>query len=98
MLPPNFRAKVPCDQFYLFLKMVKGEYDTVYTFKDGREMIEYRSISFGKMNQQQFKEYVAEQLPIIYDEIIMQILKPDQATLVIESIEEQYKIFLSKLT
>ena len=98
MLPPHFRAKVPCNKFYHFLKMVKGEYDTVYTFKDGRKMIEYQSISFGKMNQQQFIEYVSEQLPIIYEEIIMQIFKADQATLVIESIEEEYKKFLSKLT
>lgn len=98
MLPPHFRAKVPCDQFYLFLKMLKGEYDEVFQFKDGRSMVQYHSISFGKMNQQQFVEYVAEQLPIIYEEVIMQIFKSDQAKLVIESIEAEYQKFLSKLT
>jgi hypothetical protein len=77
--------------------MMQGEYDEVFTFKDGKKMIEYRSISFGKMNQQQFKEYVANQLPVIYEDLIMQIYKADQATLVIESIEDEYKKFLSKI-
>lgn len=96
-LPPHFRAKIPCKDFYLFIKMLKGDYDEVFTFKNGNKMIEYKSISFGKMNQAQFEEYVAEQLPIIYDGIIMEMYKPDQANLVIDSIEEQYKVFLSKL-
>jgi len=97
MMPPHFRAKIPCKEFYKFLKMMQGEYDEVFTFKDGKKMIEYRSISFGKMNQQQFKEYVANQLPVIYEDLIMQIYKADQATLVIESIEDEYKKFLSKI-
>lgn len=97
MMPPHFRAKIPCEDFYKFLKMMQGEFEEIFEFKDGRKMIEYKSISFGKMNEQQFKTYVAEQLPVIYEDLIMQMFKADQATLVIESIEEQYKKFLSML-
>lgn len=97
MMPPHFRAKIPCGEFYKFLKMMQGEFEEVFEFRDGKKMIEYKSISFGNMNQQQFKEYVALQLPIIYEDLIMQIYKADQATLVIESIEKEYEKFLSKL-
>lgn len=98
MMPPHFRNKIPCEEFYKFLKMLQGEFDEIFEFKDGKKMIEYRSISFSRMNQQQFKEYVANQLPIIYEDLIMQVCKPDQATIIIESIEEEYKKFLSKIT
>jgi len=96
-MPPHFRAKIPCEEFYKFLKMLQGEYDEIFEFKDGRKMIEYRSISFSRMTQQQFKEYIANQIPIIYEDLIMQIYKADQATIVIDSIEEEYKKFLSKI-
>lgn len=76
---------------------MQGEFEEVFEFRDGKKMIEYKSISFGNMNQQQFKEYVSLQLPIIYEDLIMQIYKADQATLVIESIEKEYEKFLSKL-
>lgn len=96
-MPPHFRAKIPCEDFYKFLKMLQGEFDEIFEFKDGRKMIEYRSISFGKMNQQQFMEYVALQLPIIYDALLFEVYKPDQANIIINSIEAEYKKFLSKL-
>lgn len=97
-MPPNFRAKIPCKDFYLFLKMLNNEYDEIYSFKDGKTMIQYHSISFGKMNQTKFREYISNQLPIIYEDLIMQIYKAEQATMVIESIESEYAKFLSKLT
>jgi hypothetical protein len=97
-LPQSFKKKIPKDKFYKFLKHLRKEYDVIMTFKDGSQIIEYRSISFGKMSQMTFANYVKEQLPSIYGEVI-QVLFPDkkQSDNVIASIEEEYKIFLSKI-
>ncbi len=97
-LPQSFKKKIPKNKFYKFLKHLRKEYDVIMTFKDGSQIVEYRSIAFGKMSQATFAEYVKQQLPSIYGEVI-QVLFPDkkQSDNVIASIEEEYKIFLSKL-
>lgn len=97
MMPPKFRASISQNNFYVFLKKLKGEYDVLYEFNDGFQFVEYQSISFGKMTQETFKKYVADQLPVIYTELIQRLYQPEKATMVIESIEEEYKKFLSKL-
>jgi len=96
-MPVNFRGQVPMDKFYLFLKAMKKDFSIIFEFKDGFKLVEYESISFGRMSQATFKMYVAEQIPFIYD-LIQQVYKdPKRSEIVIESIEEQYKKFLSKL-
>jgi hypothetical protein len=97
-LPASFKKKIPKDKFYTFLKHLRKEYDVVFTFADGSQIVEYQSIAFGNMSQQRFKEYVKSQLPYIYSEVVM-VLFPDKSKsdAVIQSIEEEYKIFLSKL-
>lgn len=97
MMPLKFRTAISQSNFYTFLKKLKGEYDVLYEFQDGFQFVEYQSISFGKMNQETFKRYVAEQLPVIYELLIRKMYPEDQANMIIDGIEEEYKKFLSKL-
>ena len=96
-LPEKFKRSVPKDNFYNFLKMLKGEYNLIFEFEDGRQLIEYKSIALGKMSQKTFQEYVKNQLPIIYEEVIGKFFTGQIYKDIIATIEEDYKKFLSKL-
>jgi len=61
------------------------------------DFIEYDSISFGRMSQESFKNYVKEQLPYIYENVIGVFYEGEIYNGIIETIEEEYKKFLSKL-
>lgn len=61
------------------------------------ELIEYESIAFGKMSEIRFKEYVRDQLPFIYSNVIELFYSGEKLNMVINSIEDEYKKFLAKL-
>jgi len=96
-LPIKFRKKIKKEQFYLWLKHLKGQYDVLFEFKDGTKMVEYESISFGKMSQKSFENYIRLQLPWIYENVIGTFFEGDIYNGIIENIEEEFKKFLSKL-
>lgn len=96
-MPPDFKNKVAEKNFYKFLKHLKGEYNILFEFKDGTKLVEYDSIAFGNMSQKRFEEYIKEQLPWIYENVIGKYFKGDIYTGIIDTIEEEYKKFLSKL-
>ena len=60
-------------------------------------MIEYHSVSFGKMSQKEFESYVSKQLPWIYENIIGAFFSSDTYSNIVATIEQEYKKFLSKL-
>lgn len=95
-LPYSFRAKVSKENFYMWLKHLKGQYAVLFEFKDGTKLVEYESVSFSKMSQKRFEDYIREQLPFIY-ECVIRALMPKQADTVITDIENEFKKFLSKL-
>lgn len=96
-MPNAFKQKVPKDKFYKWLKHFKKEYEVEFTFQDGSQLIEYTSISFGRMGQKEFEIYVAEQLPFIYENVLGAYFQGDMLTSIINTIEEEFKKFLSKL-
>ena len=96
-LPDKFKKAISRDNFYKWLKHLKGEYAECYTFKDGTKLIEYDSISFGKMSQKAFENYISEQLPFIYENVLGAFFEGEILKGIIETIEEQYQKFLSKL-
>lgn len=96
-LPEKFKKKVKKQYFYQWLKHLQGKYKILYSFNDGTKFIEYESISFGKMSQLRFKEYVKEQLPFIYTNVIGQFFDGEIYDNIIDTIEEEYKKFMSKL-
>lgn len=96
-LPKPFQMKIPKDKFYRWLKHLQGDYDVIFEFKDGTKFVEYKSISFGRMNQRQFEEYVREQMPFIYENVIRVLYPDDRADAVIDNIESEFEKFLSKL-
>jgi hypothetical protein len=96
-LPQTFQRKVPKKNFYQFVKHLKGDYDVVFQFADGSQLVEYKSIAFGKMSQKTFEAYVREQLPYIYEHIIYKLFDDQIAKNIIETIEEEFKKFLAKL-
>jgi len=61
------------------------------------DLIEYESISFGRMSNQRFKEYVKSQLPYIYENVIGKFFTGDQYDSIIDTIEGEFEKFLSKL-
>ena len=96
-LPNQFKNKISKDSFYLFIKHLKKQYKVLYKFADGSEQIEYDSISFGRMSQKSFENYIREQLPFIYTEIIGVYFEGEIYNGIIDTIETEFKIFLSKL-
>lgn len=96
-MPENFKLKVPEGYFYKFLKELLGEYKVIYTFKDGQTLKDYTSIAFGKMSQKTFEEYVKNQLPLIYDNLIHVLFDDDKAEMVIENIENEFEKFMERL-
>lgn len=96
-LPPAFKRKVPKQHFYKFVKHLQGEYDVLFEFKDGTKLVEYQSISFGRMSQKRFEAYIREQLPWIYENIIGAFFEGEIYKNIIETIEMEYERFLQKL-
>lgn len=97
-MPKVFRQSISEDKFYKWLKHLRGEYKTLFKFSDGTIFIEYDSISFGKMNQTTFENYIREQLPFIYEDVIRPVYKDDKKyNAIIENIENEFEKFLSKL-
>ncbi len=96
-LPPKFRMAVPKDRFYQWLKHLKGQYDVVYTFKDGTSLIEYQSIAFGNMSEKRFHEYVKNQLPWIYEDVIGAFYSGEIKNTIIENIEIDFEKFMNRL-
>lgn len=96
-LTPNFRESLPESKFYIFIKDLRGDY--METKVGSRTIKEYKSISFSKMSQSDFVEYVAKQLPFIYDNIIYPLYdnNKEYADKIIADIEKEWEGFLSKL-
>lgn len=55
---------------YKYLKLVQGEYDITMKYKD-IEAMEFKSISFGRMSNDQFKDFVNEQIISLYENILI---------------------------
>lgn len=95
-LPQAFKNKIPKDKFYEWLKMYQGKYNVIFEFKDGRQFIEFESISFGRMNNNQFRDYIKTQIPVWY-ELFQELLPNDFANSAIETIEENFERLMAKL-
>jgi hypothetical protein len=96
-LPKSFKDTIPKDKFYKFLKHLQGQYKVVFSFKDGTSMIEYESIAFGNMSQKRFEEYIREQLPYVYENIVGAYFEGEMYDNIINTIETEYEKFLQKL-
>lgn len=96
-LPKSFKSAIPENDFYRWLKHLQGEYKICYTFKDGSKLVEYNSISFGRMSNKKFKEYIAQQLPYIYENVIGAFYEGELYNNIIQTIEMEYEKFLQKL-
>ena len=92
-LNPAFKKRIKKSKFYVFLKDLAKEYEVLYTFKDGTEHKEYKSISFGKMNNTKFKEYFNNQLIFIYEDLLVPL---DQEYLM-DEINTEFERVFSKL-
>ena len=95
-LPEAFRKRVPQRYFYVFIKELRGDYEYQYRFPSGREVKVYKSISFARMSQEEFEQWVAEVLPFIYEDIIRPLLG-ERADEVIREIESEWENFLNQL-
>lgn len=96
-LPNSFHKQVPKDKFYLWLKHLKGQYDVLFEFENGTTLVEYESISFGRMSQKRFENYIREQMPWIYSNVIGKFFEGQIYDNIIETIEKEYEKFFAKL-
>jgi len=96
-MPINFKNTIHQDKFYYWLKHLKGEYAVIFEFKDGTKQVEYDSIAFGKMSQKSFEDYIREQLPWIYENVVGVFYKGEKYDTIIQTIEDQFEKFLAKL-
>jgi len=92
-LPLRFRKTVLKPNFYKFIKMLSNEYTVVFEFKDGRQMIEYTSISFGKMNQSKFRLYFNTQMSVVYEELLI----PMECDYLMDEVNEMFEKLLAKI-
>jgi hypothetical protein len=97
LLPNKFKEAIPKNKFYIFLKHLKGSYKVIFKFKDGSEWIEYDSIAFGSMSQKRFQEYVKNQMPFIYENVIALYFHDEMYQNIVDLIEEEYVKFLDRL-
>jgi hypothetical protein len=96
-MPNVFKKAVPNERFYKWLKHLKGEYEILFQFNDGTILVEYDSISFGRMNNHKFKVYVKNQLPFIYENVIGKYFEGEMYNDIVDTIEKEYEKFMSKL-
>jgi hypothetical protein len=89
----DFRKKVPKKFFYMYLKTLQNEFKIVFVLENGREFVEYNSISFQKMNQTAFREYFNNQLSTIYEEVLI----PMEQDYLMDEINEKFESIISKL-
>jgi len=95
-LPKNIKDAISDKKFYSWVRIQSKQYDVDWDFGDGTKMITPHSISFGKMNNSQFKDYIKTQIPHIYN-IFMKYLPEYLANIAIMSIEEGFERFFTKL-
>jgi hypothetical protein len=97
-LPKRVRRRINKKYFYQYLKQLKGNYNIVVQYEH-IVIIEYESISFGRMSEHAFRDYVRNQLPWIYTDVIGKYYKVGgwRYNRKIEAIETEYQKFLSKL-
>ena len=97
-MPRRFRAKLARKHFHQYLKHLKGNFNIIAQFSD-IVLVEYDSISFARMSEYAFREYVKEQLPWIYTDVIGKYYKVGgwRYNRKIEAIENEYARFLSRL-
>ena len=69
-MPLSFKKRVEQKDMYLLMKLIRGQYKVTMQFKDIKH-IEYDSISFGKMNEEVFKDYVNDSLTAFLNEILI---------------------------
>jgi hypothetical protein len=96
-MPKVFRDNVPKQHFYRWLKHLQGHYKIVFEFKDGTKLVEYESIAFGNMSEKRFREYIKEQIPYIYENVLGKYFEGEMYDGIINTIEEEFEKFLSKL-
>lgn len=98
LMPNRFKRKLRKKYFYRYLKHLKGQFDIIAQVGD-IVLVEYESISFSKMSEYAFRDYIREQLPWIYSDVIGKYYKVGgwRYNRKIESIEEKYMFFMSKL-
>jgi hypothetical protein len=97
-LPVRFQKRLAKKHFYRYLKHLKGQFDIIARFGD-IILVEYESIAFGRMSEHTFRDYIREQLPWIYSDVIGKYYKVGgwRYNRKIDLIEDEYKKFLSKL-
>jgi hypothetical protein len=93
-MPTKFKLDYCPDkqQMYNFLKIVQGKYKFAMKFK-GKEFYMIDSISFGRMSDDKFNEFVNEQIHIIYTELLMPLGKEH----LLEEAENEFKSLFKKL-
>jgi hypothetical protein len=97
-LPNRFHKKLPKKYFYRYLSHLKGNFDIVSQF-GGIVLVEYESISFGRMSEYKFRDYIRNLLPWIYSDVIGKYYKVGgwRYKRKVNNIEEEFSTFLTKL-
>jgi hypothetical protein len=77
---------------------ISAENASIIATKYGKiDMIEYESISFGRMDEYKFRNYVKEQLPFINENLINKLFDEETANNIIEDVEKEFEKYFTKL-
>lgn len=80
------------DQMYNYLKIISGQYELAMVYK-GKEFYKFHSISFGKMSNDKFKEFLMDQMSSIYTNLLL----PLKMENLYEEMEQEFKKIFKEL-
>jgi len=79
------------------LRLSKKQIEAIASLTDRTDLVEYESISFGRMTEKKFEQYVRDQIPWIYSEVVERFYKDDALDEKIKKIEDKFRKFFKKL-
>lgn len=93
-MPTKFKLERCPDksQMYNYIKILQGKYKVAMEYK-GLKFYEFESISFARMNDAKFNEFVNDQITIIYTELLI----PLKMEHLLEQAETEFKGMFKKL-
>lgn len=93
-MPTKFKLERCPDraEMYNYIKIMQGKYKKAMIYQC-KEFYQIESISFGRMNDEKFKDFVNEQIAFIYEELLI----PLKLEHLHEQAEKEFKGLFGKL-
>jgi hypothetical protein len=79
------------------LKLTYKNIEKIAEMLGKSDLIDYISLSYAKMNNEEFKQYIRDTMPFIYTDVIGKFYEGDRLKDIVSTIESEYDRFFVKL-